>query len=190
MFKKFKKLLVIAGLTGIVLVCVSAAKGTVLVPVTTILMEEIGTANLERLGYYLSKEIKLERLDYFRENIQFEEGVAVRIDKNVRDVIVISPKVSGAATSNIEKESKHVNYRVLGVAFEDTSANSVGLPYRWQIPKASFRCFLTKTDRTPLNTATTSTKSLTKAKSSPTSWSGSAKTSSKKTLPAKHPAGK
>jgi hypothetical protein len=129
----------------VVVLGVGACKSTpdtIIIPMTPQLIEEVGPENMSKLSYYLSKEVKLERQDYFRKEVQFNKGIAFRVDKNVKDIIVIEPKTPGAAALNMLAEASYVNYRVLGIVFEDSSTSKVGFAVDLADPEGRFDILL------------------------------------------------
>lgn len=114
------------------------SKDTVTIPMTPQLIEEFGPENMARVSYFLSKEVKLERQDTAKQQIQFDKGVAYRIDKSVTDVIVIDKETPGVAALNMLTESAHINYRVLGILFEDSSTNKLGFAVDLGDPEGKF----------------------------------------------------
>ncbi|MDR0551927.1 MAG: hypothetical protein LBG72_07920 [Spirochaetaceae bacterium] len=126
-----KKTFVISGITAALLAFVlsGACKSgpeMVMLPMTPMLIEEVGADNMSKLSYFLSKEVSLERQDMFRENMIFEKGVAVRVDKDVRETIKIDTNTPGAAGYNELAQVSHVNFRVLGIEFEGETTTKIG----------------------------------------------------------------
>lgn len=111
---------------------------TITLPMTPQLIEELGPENMSRVSYFLSKEVKLERQDRYRQQIQFDKGIAYRVDKNVKDIVVIERNTPGYAALNMLTESAHINYRVLGILFEDSSTSKLGFAVDLADPEGKF----------------------------------------------------
>jgi hypothetical protein len=124
---------VLAGLMG----CKSGPP-TITLPMTPDLISEVGPENMQRVSYYLSKEIRLVREDTGREAMLFQEGVAIRVDKHVKDVLVIGAKTPGFASANMFAQASYINYRVLGIEFEEATDNQIGFAVVLSDPEGRF----------------------------------------------------
>ena len=107
-------------------------------PITPELIGEVGPENMQLLSYYLSKEIRLVREDTGREAMVFQDGIAIRVDKHVKDVLVIGPKTPGFASANMFAQASYINYRVLGIEFEEATDNQIGFAVILSDPEGRF----------------------------------------------------
>jgi hypothetical protein len=135
-----KMLFIMAGIAIVVVIsaCASGPK-MITLPMTPMLIDEVGVENMEKLSYFLSKDISLERQNTAPDNVLFEKGVAIRIDKSVKETIKISHKTPGLASFNAPiTDTSYINYRVLGIEFEDEDNTKVGFAVPLSRPDGRF----------------------------------------------------
>jgi hypothetical protein len=89
------------------------------VPMTPMLIQEVGVENMVKFQYYLSKDITLQSQRFSQNDIIFRRGVAIRVNKDVKDVIEFDKEVSGVATISTLTQAMFVNYQALAIEFEE-----------------------------------------------------------------------
>jgi hypothetical protein len=133
-----KRLIIMAGIIAVTLTGCASGPKMVTLPMTPLLIDEVGVENMEKLSYFLSKDIQLERQNTTPDNVFFEKGVAIRIDKNMKETIKISRKTPGTAGFNEPITMEYINYRVLGIEFEDETNTKVGFAALLSDPEGRF----------------------------------------------------
>jgi hypothetical protein len=98
---------------------------TISVPMTPELIQEVGVENMVKFQYYLSKDLTLQSQKFSQDDFVFRRGVAIRVNKDVKDVVEFDKTTSGVATVNTLTQAKFVNYQALGIEFEDDPAKKL-----------------------------------------------------------------
>jgi hypothetical protein len=122
--------------------CASMPGKTVALPMTPALLTELGPENFQYLSFFLSKDIRLERFDYYQDRIVFAEGAFTRVDKDVVDIIKFDSAVPGDAEVSMSIMDANILYWLLGIKFEDDKEYMLGFAADMADPEGRFEVLL------------------------------------------------
>jgi hypothetical protein len=80
------------------------------VPITPNLIKYVGPDNLEQFYFYLSKDVILERQEEYQDSVRFQNGVAIPINRDISESILIKKSTPGTAVKNMLTEAAYVTY--------------------------------------------------------------------------------
>jgi hypothetical protein len=98
-------------LSGLVMLAtVVAGCQTGPVAITPSLIGYVGPENIERFYFYLSKDLILQREEVYKDSVRFQDGVAIPIERDISEQILIKKNTPGIAVKNMLTEAAYVTY--------------------------------------------------------------------------------
>jgi hypothetical protein len=95
----------LAGMAALLAACQSAP-----VPITPGLISYVGPGNIENFYFYLSKDVTLVRSEVYNDSVRFRDGVAIPIERDISEEVVIRSDTPGIVIKNMLTEAAYVTY--------------------------------------------------------------------------------
>ncbi|MDR3302303.1 MAG: hypothetical protein LBT01_07235 [Spirochaetaceae bacterium] len=102
---KRKLLYLLAGMAFLLASCQTGP-----VPITPGLISYVGPGNVEKFYFYLSKDVTLARNEVYNDSVRFQDGVAIPIERDISEEVVIKRDTPGMVVKNMLTEAAYVTY--------------------------------------------------------------------------------
>jgi hypothetical protein len=80
------------------------------VPITPSLISYVGPQNLDQFYFYLSKDLTLQREEVYNDTVRFQDGMAIPIERDISEQIVIKKDTPGIIVKNVVTDTAYVTY--------------------------------------------------------------------------------